>query len=80
MRHIGKNIKRIRIKKKMTIADLANEHISAGMISLIENNKTKPSVERLQHIAKNLGVPIHDLWPNTLEKNYKRRLLLLRKR
>lgn len=61
MEHIGRNIKRIRKEKKLTIAELTNEHISAGMISLIENNKTKPSVERLQHIADNLGVPIHDL-------------------
>lgn len=61
MEHIGENIKRIRKEKKMTIADLTSEHISAGMISLIENNKTKPSVERLQHIANNLGVPIQDL-------------------
>src|SRR5699024_5360434 len=37
------------------------EHISAGMISLIENGKTQPSVERLQHIANNLGVGIGEL-------------------
>lgn len=61
MEYIGRNVKRFRKEKQMTIADLTNEHISAGMISLIENNKTKPSVERLQHIANNLGVSIHDL-------------------
>lgn len=61
MEHIGKNIKRIRQEKNMTIADLANEHISAGMISLIENNKTKPSIDRLQHIATNLNVPLSDI-------------------
>ncbi|MCG3087206.1 helix-turn-helix domain-containing protein [Sporosarcina cyprini] len=61
MTHVGENIKRIRTEKKMTISDVANEHVSRGMISLIENGKTQPSIERLQHIARQLGVEISEL-------------------
>lgn len=45
----------------MTITDVANEHVSRGMISLIENGKTQPSIERLQHIARQLDVDIAEL-------------------
>ncbi|MBE1555249.1 helix-turn-helix domain-containing protein [Sporosarcina limicola] len=61
MKHVGENIKRIRTAKKMTISDLANEHVSRGMISLIENGKTQPSIERLHHIAVQLDVDITEL-------------------
>ena len=61
MTHVGENIKRIRTAKKMTISDVANEHVSRGMISLIENGKTQPSIERLQHIARQLDVDISEL-------------------
>lgn len=61
MTHVGKNIKRIRMAKKMTISDVANEHVSRGMISLIENGKTQPSIERLQYIAEQLAVDISEL-------------------
>lgn len=61
MKHVGENIKRIRTAKKMTISDLANEHVSRGMISLIENGKTQPSIERLHHIAVQLDVDISEL-------------------
>ena len=61
MKHVGKNIKRIRTAKKMTISDLANEHVSRGMISLIENGKTQPSIERLHHIAVQLNVDVAEL-------------------
>jgi transcriptional regulator with XRE-family HTH domain len=59
--HVGENIKRIRTAKNMTISDVANEHVSRGMISLIENGKTQPSIERLQHIARQLNVDITEL-------------------
>ena len=61
MKQVGENIKRIRTEKKMTISDLANEHVSRGMISLIENGKTQPSIERLHHIAVQLDVDIAEL-------------------
>ena len=61
MTHVGENIKRIRTAKNMTISDVANEHVSRGMISLIENGKTQPSIERLQHIARQLNVDISEL-------------------
>lgn len=61
MTHVGENIRRIRTTKNMTISDVANEHVSRGMISLIENGKTQPSIERLQHIARQLDVDISEL-------------------
>lgn len=61
MAHVGENIKRIRTEKRLTITDVSNEHVSRGMISLIENGKTQPSIERLQHIASQLGVDISEL-------------------
>lgn len=61
MTHVGKNIKRIRTARNMTISDVANEHVSRGMISMIENGKTQPSIERLQHIARKLGVNVSEL-------------------
>lgn len=61
MTHVGENIKRIRTAKNMTISDVANEHVSRGMISLIENGKTQPSIERLQNIARQLDVDISKL-------------------
>ncbi|MDW0118809.1 helix-turn-helix domain-containing protein [Sporosarcina thermotolerans] len=61
MTHVGENIRRIRTAKNMTISDVANEHVSRGMISLIENGKTQPSIERLQHIARQLDVDISEL-------------------
>lgn len=61
MTHVGENIKRIRTAKNLTISDVANEHVSRGMISLIENGKTQPSIERLQHIARQLNVDITEL-------------------
>ncbi|MFC4411205.1 helix-turn-helix domain-containing protein [Chungangia koreensis] len=64
MRHVGENIKRIRKAKKMTISDLAGEQISRGMISLIENGKTQPSIERLQYLADKLNVTVSDLLGN----------------
>lgn len=64
MRHVGENIKRIRKAKKMTISDLAGEQISRGMISLIENGKTHPSIERLQYLADKLNVTVSDLLGN----------------
>lgn len=64
MKHVGENIKRIRKAKKMTISDLAGKQISRGMISLIENGKTQPSIERLQYLAEKLNSTVMDLLGN----------------
>jgi len=61
MRDIGKKIKKIRNDKKLTLTQVASDKMSAAMLSLIENGKSKPSAKNLQHIAKQLDVSISDL-------------------
>ncbi|HIW13350.1 MAG TPA: helix-turn-helix domain-containing protein [Candidatus Salinicoccus stercoripullorum] len=58
---LGGRIRSIRKSKKMTLADLAGGEITKGMMSLIENGKSKPSMETLQHIARTLDVSVSHL-------------------
>ncbi|MUK90781.1 helix-turn-helix domain-containing protein [Ornithinibacillus sp. L9] len=61
MSEIGKKIKKIRKEKNLTLSDVAQDQLSPAMISLIENGKSKPSAEKLKHIAQALNVEISDL-------------------
>ncbi|RAL21406.1 helix-turn-helix domain-containing protein [Thermoflavimicrobium daqui] len=64
---IGANIREIRKQKKLTITQIADgTGLSKGFLSNVENNKTSPSVETLNSIAKFLNVPLPYLF---LEKN-----------
>ncbi|WP_413302669.1 helix-turn-helix transcriptional regulator [Bacillus sp. 1P10SD] len=58
---LGERIREIRKMKKMTLEGLAGEELTKGMLSLIENNKAKPSMESLTYIAKRLGVEVTEL-------------------
>src|SRR5699024_993899 len=58
---LGVRIRSIRKSKKMTLADLGGGEITKGMMSLIENGKSKPSMETLQHIAMTLDVSVSHL-------------------
>jgi len=58
---LGERIRKIRKQKKMTLETLAGEELTKGMLSLIENNKAKPSMESLAYIAQQLEVDITDL-------------------
>lgn len=58
---LGERIRKIRKQKKMTLEALAGEGLTKGMLSLIENNKAKPSMESLAYIAEGLGVEVTDL-------------------
>jgi transcriptional regulator with XRE-family HTH domain len=55
---LGQRIRTLRKQLNMTQADLAGEHVSKGMLSLIENDLTNPSIRILQHIAERLGKPL----------------------
>ncbi|WP_031545878.1 MULTISPECIES: helix-turn-helix domain-containing protein [Salinicoccus] len=55
---LGKRIRQLRKERNMTLVDLAGDKITKGMLSLIENDKSKPSMETLSHIAKKLDVSI----------------------
>lgn len=58
---IGEKIKELRKERKMTLAQVAGDRLSKGMLSLIENGKAQPSMESLQHIAKQLDIDVSEL-------------------
>lgn len=55
---LGSRIRKIRKEQKMTLVDLAGDQITKGMLSLIENEKSKPSMETLEYLAGKLNVSI----------------------
>ena len=55
---LGERIRKIRKEQKMTLVDLAGDEITKGMLSLIENEKSRPSIETLEYLAKRLNVSI----------------------
>ncbi len=61
MPSIGETIKALRKQRKLTQSDLAGDRLTKGMLSLIENDKAKPSIDSLQYIAKRLAVPMSEL-------------------
>ncbi len=56
--NIGEKIKKSRLSKKLTQADLAGSSITRNMISSIENGKATPSIETLAYIADRLDLPL----------------------
>lgn len=58
---LGERIKHYRKAKKLTLSQLAGQQMTKGMLSLIENNKAKPSLENLEYIASQLDVPVSEL-------------------
>jgi len=61
--YLGTTIRDLRLRYRLTIADLANRAgISAGMLSKIENGQTSSSLETLSQIANALGVTISNLF------------------
>ncbi|KMK76211.1 helix-turn-helix domain-containing protein [Alkalihalobacillus pseudalcaliphilus] len=58
---LGSRIRQIRKHQKKTLTDIAGNHLTKGMLSLIENDKAQPSMDSLHHIAKVLGVEINTL-------------------
>ncbi|MCM3718505.1 helix-turn-helix domain-containing protein [Fictibacillus phosphorivorans] len=62
MQNIGEQIKRIRLKKGLSITKLAMiAKISKGYLSSIESHKTNPSAHMIQKLAKALEVPVEQL-------------------
>lgn len=59
--NLGEKIKQLRKARKMTLVQVAGDKLSKGMLSLIENGKAQPSMESLQHIAKQLGIDVSEL-------------------
>ena len=59
---LGKNMKRIRAKKKMSQGDIARAfEVDRGYISNIENGKKNPTIATIQKLANALGVSADEL-------------------
>ncbi|KKR53519.1 MAG: hypothetical protein UT90_C0007G0001 [Parcubacteria group bacterium GW2011_GWA1_40_21] len=59
---LGKNMKRIRVKKKMSQGDIARAlEVDRGYISNIENGKKNPTLATIQKLANALGVSADEL-------------------
>ncbi len=54
--NIGEKIKRLRLEKMMTQAELSGEQVTRNMLSLIEKGKAVPSLQTLAYIATRLNV------------------------
>lgn len=61
LEQLGERIKRLRKERKMTLADVAGDRLTKGMLSLIENGKANPSMESLQYIASQLNINTSEL-------------------
>ena len=61
METLGQKIRTLRKQKKLTLQQLAGTHMTKGMLSLIENDKNKPSMESLNFIASQLGVSVSEI-------------------
>ncbi|MBY6037204.1 helix-turn-helix domain-containing protein [Fictibacillus nanhaiensis] len=60
--NVGKQIKKVRSRKAISITKLANKAgISKGYLSSIESNKNNPSAHMIQKIATALEVPVEQL-------------------
>ena len=59
---LGQNMKRIRIKKKMSQGDIARAlEVDRGYISNIENGKKNPTLATIQKLANALGISADEL-------------------
>ena len=59
---LGKNMKRIRAKKKMSQGDIARAlEVDRGYISNIENGKKNPTLATIQRLAQALGISADEL-------------------
>lgn len=61
---LGRIIKAIRIKKKMTQSEVVGTYITRNMLSKIESGKASPSLATLEYLAKALDVPLSMLLPD----------------
>ena len=62
MRDIGANIRRARVRRKLTQDDLAQKvHTTRQTISNYETGRSRPDVETLQRLADALGIELTEL-------------------
>ncbi len=57
--NVGRNLRRLRRARRLSLRDLAERSgLAVNTLSLIENNRTSPSVSTLQQLAFGLSEPI----------------------
>ncbi|KPN94852.1 helix-turn-helix domain-containing protein [Lysinibacillus sp. ZYM-1] len=61
MDSLGARIRKLRKERKLTLEALAGDRLTKGMLSQIENEKAKPSMDSLDYIAERLGVKASEL-------------------
>ena len=66
--NIGEKIKKLRLEKMMTQAELSGERVTRNMLSLIEKGKAVPSLQTLDYIASRLNVSVAFLLANEREE------------
>ncbi len=68
---IGPHLKKIRLSKEYTLNDVASRlHISASLLSQIENDKTSPSLQSLEELLKFYAVNFSDFFRQVEQKRY----------
>ena len=60
---ISSRIKDIRVDKRITLQELADKaHVTKGLLSQVENNRTVPSLSVLLSIIKGLEIDLNDFF------------------
>jgi transcriptional regulator with XRE-family HTH domain len=68
--NVGQHLRELRAERDLSIRALAEQSgLAVNTLSLIENNKTSPSVSTLQQISAALKVPITAFFEATAPKN-----------
>ncbi|ASS74805.1 hypothetical protein CIG75_07315 [Tumebacillus algifaecis] len=65
---LGEKIRRLRLERGMSQAEIADGFVTVSMISQIERDRNTASIELLQHIAKKLQIPLHVLVRSEVEQ------------
>jgi transcriptional regulator with XRE-family HTH domain len=61
-KQLGANLKKIRVEKKITQAELAETlSVDKSFVSNIENGKTNPTLSTITNLAESLGVSVGEL-------------------
>ena len=61
-KRLGKNLKKLRLKKKMSQGDISRKlNLYRAYISSIENGRMNPTLSTLEKLAESLGVSSSDL-------------------
>ena len=64
---LGIRVRTARIQSGLSVKELADHaSVSASYIYAIESGKRGTHIEKLSRIANALGIPLQDLWSETL--------------